>query len=174
LKRITNSRAARSDHDRWLSLGNEGWGYEDVLPFYRMAERNERGESGFHGVDGPLYVSDLRYVNPLSRAFVEAAQEAGLPLNEDFNGVSQEGAGIFQVTQKNGKRCSAATAYLKPALQRRNLTVQTNARVARLLFDRHRVAGVAYVREGKQEQARVGREVIPVSGKTCKIIIWWP
>jgi choline dehydrogenase len=164
LNAMIYSRANRADHDRWRDLGNEGWGYEDVLPSYKKAENNERGASEYHGIGGPLNVSDLRYVNPLTRTFVEAAVEAGLPLNEDFNGASQEGVGIFQVTQKNGKRCSSATAYLKPSLQRRNLTVQTGAHVTRLLFDRHRVAGVAYVRDGQTKQASVRGEVILCGG----------
>jgi len=158
------SRANRSDHDRFSELGVEGWGYDDILPYYKKSENNERGPSEFHGVGGELNVADLRCVNPLTHRFIEAAQGAGLKYNRDFNGASQEGVGYLQVTQKEGKRHSAAAAFLKPALSRPNLTVKTGAHVLRLLFDKNKVVGVEFVQDGKTERARVNREVILSSG----------
>ncbi|HXG64262.1 MAG TPA: choline dehydrogenase [Blastocatellia bacterium] len=158
------SRANRNDHDRWRELGNEGWGYTDVLPYYKKAENQERGPCEYHGVGGPLNVADLRCVSMLSQAFVEAGREIGLPPNPDFNGKSQEGVGFFQVTQKNGKRCSAAVAYLKPALNRPNLTVKTQAQVSHLLFDKKRAIGVAYIQGDQGHQARAEREIILSGG----------
>ena len=153
------TRGNRADFDRWRDLGNEGWGFQDVLPYFMKSENRERRNAG-----GPLNVADLRTVNPISRAFLAACAEAGMALNDDFNGEQQEGAGFFQVTQKGGKRHSAAVAYLKPVLKRPNLTVMTGARVSRLLFDNSRVKGVEYVRENKTERASVAREVILSGG----------
>ncbi len=159
------SRANRGDHDLWRSFGIEGWGYDDILPYYKKSENNERGANEFHGVGGELNVADLRCINPLTHRFVEAAQHAGLKYNKDLNGVSQEGVGYLQVTQKNGKRHSAAAAFLKPVLSRANLTVKTGAHVTRLLFDKTRTVGVEFVQDGRTEQERVNREVI-LSGGT--------
>src|SRR5262245_17889859 len=107
------SRANRSDHDRWRELGVEGWGYDDILPYYKKSENNERGADEYHGEGGELNVADLRCVNPLTHHFVEAARLVGLKYNKDLNGASQEGVGYLQATQKNGKRHSAAAAFLK-------------------------------------------------------------
>ena len=107
-------RGQPADYDHWRQLGNAGWSYGDVLPYFKKAERNERLHDSFHGADGPLNVAERPYTNPLSHAFVEAAQQAGLPFNPDFNGALQLGCGLFQVTQKNGRRWSAASAYLHP------------------------------------------------------------
>src|SRR5262245_32877679 len=142
----------------------DGWSYDDILPYYKKSENNERGASEFHGVGGELNVADLRCVNPLTHRFVEAGQDAGLKYNGDFNGASQEGVGYLQVTQKNGKRHSAAAAFLKPALSRPNLAVETGAHVTRLLFDKNKVVGVEFVQDGRTEQARVNREVILSGG----------
>ena len=145
-------RGQKEDFDYWRQLGNEGWSYEDVLPYFRRAEDQERGSDAFHGTGGPLAVSDMRMRSDVCEALIAAAEENGIPYNDDFNGARQEGAGYFQLTAKNGRRCSAATAYLKPIRSRRNLTVQTHALVERLLFDAddsHRVTGIAF---------RVGRE----------------
>jgi choline dehydrogenase len=158
------SRANRSDHDRFSEFGVEGWSYDDILPYYKKSENNERGASEFHGAGGELNVADLRCVNLLTHRFVEAAQGAGLKYNNDLNGASQEGVGYLQVTQKNGKRHSAAAAFLKPALSRPNLTVRTGAHVTRLLFDKNKVIGVEFVRDGKTEQTRVNREVLLSGG----------
>src|SRR5215468_8907091 len=114
-------RGHRADYDEWRDLGNPGWGYADVLPYFRKSENQERGASEYHGASGPLRVSDLHTVNPLSEAFVAAGEEAGYERNHDFNGESQEGFGLYQLTQSNGKRHSAATAFLHPVRSRPNL-----------------------------------------------------
>jgi choline dehydrogenase len=157
-------RGHRTDFDRWHELGNDGWSFDEVLPYFKKAENQERGASDLHGVGGFLNVADLRCVNPLSRAFVEAGAELGFPLNDDFNGSRQEGFGINQVTQKGGKRCSAAAGYLKPALKRRNLTVLTGAQVLRLNFAGNRVSGVEFVHDGKTRTATTDGEVILSGG----------
>ena len=157
-------RGHRSDYDRWSQLGNEGWGYAEVLPYFKRAEHQERGASDYHGVGGPLSVADLRCINPLSRAFVEAAVEAGWPRNDDFNGAAQDGFGFYQATQRGGRRCSTATAYLKPALGRPNLTVRTYAHTTRVDFEDRRASGVTYLHDGRRAQARAGREVILCGG----------
>jgi choline dehydrogenase len=158
------SRANRSDHDRWRELGVEGWSYDDILPYYKKSENNERGADEFHGVGGELNVADLRCVNPLTHRFIEAAQGAGLKYNEDLNGASQEGAGYLQVTQKNGERHSAAAAFLRPVLSRPNLAVRTGAHVTRLIFDKGRAAGVEFAQDGRMERARANREIILSGG----------
>ena len=157
-------RGQPADYDHWRQLGNAGWSYADVLPFFKKAETNERLHDEFHGGDGPLNVAERPYTNPLSRVFLEAAQEAGVPLNPDFNGAEQVGCGLFQVTQKNGERWSAASAYLYPAFSRRNLTVVAKAHATRLLVEVNRAVGVEYVRGGKKHAARARREVVLAGG----------
>jgi choline dehydrogenase len=157
-------RGHRLDYDAWRDAGNEGWGYSDVLPYFKKAENQERGANEYHGVGGPLNVADLRYVNPLSRAFVEACLEIGIPANNDFNGATNEGAGLYQTTQKNGARWSTVNAYLKPALNRPNLTVRTQALVARVVIENGRAVGVAYAVNGQSEIVRANREVLLCSG----------
>jgi len=158
------SRANRHDHNRWKELGLEGWSYDDILPYYKKSEHNERWSNEYHGQQGELNIADLRCINPLTHKFVEAAQQAGIPPNQDFNGAEQEGVGYFQVTQKEGKRHSAAAAFLKPALPRANLTVKTGAHVTRLLFDKHKAVGVEFIQNGKTEQVRAEREIILSGG----------
>ena len=157
-------RGHRTDFDGWRDAGNDSWDFESVLPFFRKAEHQERGADEFHGAGGPLNVASLRTVNPLSRAFVAAAVELGHTPNPDFNGAEQDGFGVYQVTQKGGRRWSAADAYLKPAFGRRNLTVLTGAHATRVLFEGTRAAGVEYVREGRTERAAAAREVILCGG----------
>jgi choline dehydrogenase len=157
-------RGNRHDYDTWRALGNDGWGYDDVLPHFKRAEHNERGASAYHGADGPLNVANLRYHNPLSEVFIDAAQEQGLPRNDDFNGARQEGVGLYQVTQRKGQRHSAADAYLKPALERANLTVRTRSLTTRVLVDGGRAVGVEYSSDGAPEQTRAAREVILCGG----------
>ncbi len=152
------------DYEHWKSLGNEGWGFEDVLPYFLKSENQERGPSKYHGCGGPLCVGDLRYVNPLTRAFLAATGELGIANNPDFNGAAQEGAGLYQVTQRNGRRHSAADAYLKPALARSNLTVLTGAHATRVLLEKNRATGVEYVRNGATETASASSEVILAGG----------
>ena len=157
-------RGPARDFDRWRELGNAGWGFEDLLPFFRKAENQERGPSVHHGTGGPQNVADARWVPPLSRAFLEAAREIGLPRNEDWNGASAEGAGLFQLNQRNGERHSAAAAYLRPALARGNLTVESHALVTRIPVRDGRAQGVVYVRDGQEREARARREVILCAG----------
>lgn len=157
-------RGNRRDYDAWRDLGNRGWGFQDVLPYFKKSEDQQRGASEYHGAGGPLHVADLRSVNPLSHAFVEAGVEIGFTRNEDFNGLEQEGVGLYQVTQKRGRRHSAADAYLKPVLGRRNLTVRTGACVTRLLLEQKRAAGVNCVRGQQSETLRAEREVILCGG----------
>ena len=130
------ARGHPSDYEHWNSQGNPGWGWADVLPVFRQAEHNERFQDEWHGQGGPLNVSDVRYRNATVQAFLQAGQQAGLPLNPDFNGVSQTGVGVYQVTHRNGERLSAAKAYLSPVRQRTNLQVITQARVLRVLTER--------------------------------------
>ena len=157
-------RGARYDYDHWASLGNTGWSYAEVLPYFKKLEHFERGPSAYHGVDGPLNVAERRYTNPLTNAFVEAGVAAGYARNDDFNGAAQEGVGLFQVTQKDGRRHSAADAYLQPARRRRNLTTATGARATRLLIEGKQVVGVTYRQHGRLREARARRSVLLCGG----------
>ena len=141
-------RGQHEDYDRWRQHGNSGWGYDDVLPYFKKAEDQQRGGDKYHGVGGPLTVSNLGHPDPLSAAFIDAAAETGLPVNSDFNGASQEGAGFFQTTTKGGRRASTAMAYLRPAKNRGNLHVETSALAQRILFDGRRARAVEYRRHG--------------------------
>ncbi len=157
-------RGQAEDYDAWAAEGNPGWAWADVLPYFKRAEHNERGADAFHGTGGPLNVKDLTSPNRFGPIFVEAARQAGYDVNPDFNGARQEGVGMYQVTHKNGERFSAAKAYLKPNLTRRNLTVVTSARTTRLLLEGRRATGVEF-RVGTETRA-VGarREVLLCAG----------
>jgi choline dehydrogenase len=158
-------RGNRVDYDGWRDrYGCAGWGYVDLLPYFRRAEDQQRGESPFHGVGGPLRVEDPRYLHPLSQAWVEAATAAGLAANPDFNGPTQDGVGLYQATQRGGRRWSAADAYLRPASGRPNLTVETDALATRVLIEHGRAVGVRYLRRGVEQEARAGREVLLCGG----------
>jgi choline dehydrogenase len=160
-------RGQAEDFDHWRQLGNAGWSYTDVLPYFRKAEHNERGADEFHRHGGPLAVSDLRDRHPLAVAYVEAAVQCGYPRNDDFNGAVQEGAGYYQTTMKNGVRASTAAGYLKQARSRANLKVVSGALATRVLFDGRRATGVEYlVGEGSDEKRSAGAtvEVIVASG----------
>lgn len=152
------------DYDRWRDAGNAGWGFSDVLPYFKKSVTQERGAAGFRGEEGPLWASDPRCVNPLSRAFVRAGVEVGLAANDDFNGPAQDGVGLYQATIKKGRRHSTAAAYLKPALGRANLSVETHAHAMRVIFDGRRATGVAYRRGGETREARAVREVVLAGG----------
>ncbi|HSR93472.1 MAG TPA: GMC family oxidoreductase N-terminal domain-containing protein [Solirubrobacterales bacterium] len=154
-------RGNRRDYDEW---GVPGWTWNDLFPYFLRSEDNERGASQWHGVGGPLPVSDQRSGNRISPAFVEAAVEAGLPRNEDFNGVEQDGAGMYQVTQRGGMRASAAVAYLHPAIERPNLTVLPYMHVNRVLFEGKRAVGVEASRLGEAQELRAERETILCGG----------
>jgi choline dehydrogenase len=156
-------RGQHEDYDRWRQRGNAGWGYDDVLPYFKKAENQQRGGDKYHGAGGPLPVSDLGHPDPLSAAFIDAAAETGLPVNPDFNGATQEGAGFFQTTTRGGRRASTAVAYLRPALSRRNLQVETSALAQRLLFEGRRARAVEYRQGGVLRTARARKEIL-VSG----------
>ena len=158
------SRGHPSDYDDWAGLGNAGWGWSDVLPYFKRSQHQARGEDAFHGVGGPLSVEDLRFVNPLSDVFIEAAAQAGFPKNTDFNGATQEGFGRYQVTQRNGRRCSTAVGYLAPAKQRPNLTILTRALTQRVFFEGDRAAGVIFKKRGRVSSVRARSEVIIAAG----------
>lgn len=157
-------RGVAADYDAWAAGGAEGWHWDNVLPYFRKSEGNARGGDAFHGGDGPLSVSDLRHVNPLTRVFIEAGQQAGLGVNDDFNGAQQEGVGLYQVTQRDGARCSAAVAYLNPAKTRPNLTIRTHAEVNRITFARGRANGVVCSIKGQGFHFEAAREVILSGG----------
>jgi choline dehydrogenase len=157
-------RGVEKDYDDW-GRSASGWDWNSVLPYFKRAEGNSRGADALHGGNGPLGVSDLRYSNVLSQAFIDAAHQAGIPLNDDFNGPSQEGVGLYQVTQRDGARCSTAVAYLDPAKTRPNLTVQTGALASRITFDRARRAnGIDYMHGGQPTHESASREVILCGG----------
>jgi choline dehydrogenase len=157
-------RGQPEDFNFWRQLGNVGWSFEDVLPYFRKAEDNERGADEFHGTGGPLAVSDLRDRHPLAVAYVEAALQCGYPRNDDFNGAAQEGAGYYQTTMRNGVRASTAAGYLKPARRRANLKVVSQALATRLVFAGRRAIGVDYLAGGSECSARANAEVIVASG----------
>jgi len=156
-------RGQHEDYDRWRQRGNAGWGYDDVLPYFRKAENQQRGGDKYHGVGGPLPVSDLGHPDPLSAAFIDAAAETGLPVNPDFNGATQEGAGFFQTTTQRGRRASTAYSYLRPAKSRGNLHVETSALAQRILFEGRRARAVEYRQGGVLRTARARKEIL-VSG----------
>jgi len=156
-------RGQAEDYDRWAELGNTGWDFASVLPYFLSSQDQQRGPSSWHATGGPLSVQDLRYVNPLSRVFLEAAQQLGYPLNDDFNGSRQAGFGIYQVTQRNGMRCSSATAFLKPAARRPNLEIRTRTLAEKLLFEGTRVSGVTVSSKGQTESFH-GNEIILSGG----------
>jgi choline dehydrogenase len=157
-------RGQHEDFDHWRQLGNVGWSFRDVLPYFRRAEDQERGADEFHGTGGPLAVSNVCEPHPVCEAFIAAAQQAGLPRNDDFNGAVQEGAGYFQLTAKNGRRCSTAVGYLKPARRRDNLAVVPEALATRILFEGRRAVGVEYRRGGALHRAQAHGEVIVAGG----------
>ena len=157
-------RGHRTDYDHWAAEGNPGWSYDEVLPYFRRSEHNERISDEYHGSQGPLNVADLRSPNKTLQSFVDAGREAGFPVNDDFNGAEQEGIGAYQVTQRNGERLSVAKAYLTPNLGRKNLTVFTNAHTTRVLFQGKRATGVEFRRDGKTEQIGANHEVLMAAG----------
>jgi choline dehydrogenase len=157
-------RGNRADYDGWAAGGADGWSYDEVLPYFKRSEDNERGKNEFHGVGGPLAVSDSRSMSPLIETMIEASVLAGHTHNPDFNGASQEGVGRFQLTQRNGMRCSTAAAFLHPAASRQNLDVITDAMALRILFDGTRATGVEVARNGAVEEIRAERDVVLSAG----------
>ncbi|MCL4109762.1 UNVERIFIED_CONTAM: hypothetical protein GTU68_018489 [Idotea baltica] len=158
-------RGQPADYDRWRQMGNVGWAWDDVLPLFKRAESNERGADEFHGDDGPLSVSNMRIQRPICDAWVAAAQNAGHAFNSDYNGADQEGVGYFQLTTRNGRRCSAAVAYLNPARNRPNLHILTNAPASRVAIEDGRAVGVIYRdKSGTEKMVRAKAEVILSGG----------
>jgi choline dehydrogenase len=158
-------RGAREDYDSWRDQGNPGWGYDDLLPHFKAIEDNEAGADPWRGAGGPVHITDCRKItHPLTYRYLKAAEQAGLSLNQDFNGERQEGVGVYQVNTKGGRRMSAARAFLRPAMKRSNVRVETNALATRILFEGKRAVGVEYEKNGRLETARAGREVIVSAG----------
>ncbi len=157
-------RGQKQDYDRWAELGNTGWSYDDVLPYFRKSEDNSRGADKFHGVGGPQKVSDLRLRRPIAEHFIQAATEIGIPLNDDYNAADQEGVGYFQQTAYNGFRWSTAKSFLRPAKKRPNLKVETRAQATRLIMHGKRITGICYRRGNEDRTATAAAEVILSAG----------
>ncbi len=157
-------RGHRQDYDDWSALGNTGWSYDEVLPYFIKSENNQRIKNQYHGNDGPLSVIDLHSDNPLQQKYLAAAKQQGYRILDDFNGEEQEGLGIYQVTHINGERCSSARAYLFPHLKRKNLTVETSAQTQRILIENGVAVGVEYKQNGQLKQIRARREVLLSAG----------
>ena len=157
-------RGQRQDYDHWSELGNEGWSYADVLPYFKRSEDNERLANVYHGFGGPLLVSDQISPNIMSRAFIVAAQQAGHVYNPDFNGAVQKGTGMYQVTMRAGRRCSTANAFLHPIHRRSNFTAITQARTTRVIVENGRAVGVEYTTGTQKQEVRAEREVIVSTG----------
>jgi choline dehydrogenase len=157
-------RGQAEDFDYWRQLGNTGWSFEDVLPYFKRSEHQTRGADAFHGTDGPLCVSDVPDRHPICEAFIQAANALDIPRNDDFNGARQEGVGYHQTTTRNGRRCSTAVGYLRPAMQRPNLRVMTGALTEKVTFEGRRAIGVAFRQNGRLMTARASREIILCGG----------
>jgi choline dehydrogenase len=157
-------RGHRRDYDAWAEAGNAGWGYDDVLPYFKRAEDFEDGESQYHGAGGPLHVENRRYTNPICDALVEGFETLGFGRNDDFNGAEQEGVGRYQVTQKGGVRWSTATGYLRPALERPNLEARTGAHVLRVVLEHGRATGVEFTQDGQTHTVHARRGVVLSAG----------
>jgi choline dehydrogenase len=157
-------RGNHHDYDHWQDLGNPGWSYQDVLPYFKKSEHQQREASEYHGVGGELSVTDIKPLAAVSQRSVDACVAMGYNYNPDFNGTQQEGVGSYQLTVKDGRRHSAAAAFLVPVLQRPNLTITTGALVTRLLFEGTRAVGVEYLHEGTLHQVSVNQEVILSAG----------
>ncbi len=157
-------RGQAEDFDRWEALGNKGWSYKEVLPYFKKSEDQERGADNYHGIGGPQKVSDLRLRRPIADFFIKAAEQIGIPLNPDYNGAKQEGVGYFQQTAFKGFRWSTARGFLRPAMKRKNLTVITKAHTNRILFEDNRAVGIEYLKKGKLHQVKANSEVILSAG----------
>ncbi len=158
-------RGQAADFDDWRDMGNTGWGWQDVLPYFKKSETNSDGGNDYRGDSGPLYVNNAsRDYHPLCHTFIEAAKQHGFNYNPDFNGENQEGVGFYQINTKNGRRMSAARAYLHPARRRTNCRVETHAQVTRILFENKCATGIEYIQQGKTHIAMANREVILSAG----------
>jgi choline dehydrogenase-like flavoprotein len=157
-------RGQKQDYDHWEALGNEGWTYDDVLPYFKSTQHQEKGESYYHGADGELNVAESRAKPKVHFRYIEAAKNLGFKLNNDFNGENQEGVGFYQMTQKNGVRCSASKAFIKPITHRKNLTVLTNVQVNRVIIDNKKAVGIEYTVNNKVSVLYASKEVILSAG----------
>lgn len=157
-------RGHAKDYDEWQQLGAQGWEWKQVLPYFKKSESNERGGSELHGEDGPLSVSDPRYLNPLTYVFIDAAEQAGFNINKDFNGAQQEGFGCYQTTTRDGQRCSSAKAYLKPIRKRKNLTVITKAIASRVIFENGKATSLVYNVKGRGSFCEAANKEIILCG----------
>ena len=157
-------RGQHEDYDGWAALGNKGWGWKDVLPYFLRCEDNSRGASEYHGVGGPVACTDIGAKHELIEAVIKGATELGIPRNDDFNGATQEGAGYYQLFTRNGLRSSSATGYLKPIRNRSNLKVETEAHATRVIFEGTRAVGVKYMQGGEEKEARADAEVLLSAG----------
>lgn len=157
-------RGQPQDYDHWASLGNKGWDFASVLPYFKKSQYQERGADHYHGNNGSLNVADVRHRHPLSERFIQAAQQVGISRNDDFNGARQQGVGYYQVTQKNGRRCSSAAAFLHPIIARKNLTVITQGQVQKILFNNKEAVGVELLQSGQIKTLYANKEVILSAG----------
>jgi len=157
-------RGQKEDYDHWAAIGNKGWSFDEVLPYFKSTQHQERGKDEFHGINGPLNVADSRSKPQVNEDFIQASNNAGFPSNNDFNGAQQEGVGYYQVTQKDGLRCSAAKAFLTPNLDRKNLTVLTDVAVQKLRITDKTVTGVIYSEKGKLKEMSANNEVLLSAG----------
>ncbi len=157
-------RGHKSDYDHWQALGNEGWNFDELLPYFKNSETNQRGGDEFHGDSGPLYVSDVVNDYKVNDSFLAGAQQAGYPLTNDFNGHQFEGAGYYQFTIKDGERCGVSRAYLKPAMTRTNLQVECEASVQRIIFQGKKAVGVEYIQNGKRHSVYAAQEILICGG----------
>ncbi len=158
-------RGQAADYDAWEAAGNPGWGWRDVLPYFKRSESHAWGGDALHGAEGPLTVADVSAdLHPICQAYLEAGRQVGLPVLRDLNGDSQDGVGLYQITAHRGRRMSAARAFLRPAMRRPNLAVITKALATRILFEGRRAVGVEYLRGGRRQQVRAGREVVLAAG----------
>jgi choline dehydrogenase len=160
-------RGNKADYDEWNALGNKGWSYNEVLPYFKKMENQQDIKDDFHGSEGPLHVMNRNYTNPLSDVFVKAGAELGYATNADFNGAQQDGFGLYQVTHKNGARCSAAVGYLNPVKNRTNLTILTNAEVEKITIENKVATGVVFHHKGKAMVVKAKKEVLLSAGAYC-------
>ncbi|WP_139853003.1 GMC family oxidoreductase [Acinetobacter pullicarnis] len=158
------TRGHQQDYNDWAALGNTGWSYQDVLPYFIKSERNHHINNEWHGQEGPLHVSNLQSDNPFQQYFIDAAKQVGYPINPDFNAAEQEGVGIYQTTQVNGERCSAFRAYLKPHLTRPNLKIESKAHVQRIIFEGKKAIGVEYKKGNQVYRVNATREILLSAG----------
>ncbi|MFM7048597.1 MAG: GMC family oxidoreductase, partial [Polynucleobacter sp.] len=157
-------RGQKEDYDHWHDLGNDGWSWDEVLPYFKKAEGNDRLGEPLHSQIGPLRASSIKKTHPLVEAFIKSANQLGVPTTDDFNNLQQEGVGYYQLSTHNGLRCSAAKAYLKPIKSRQNLSIITNAQVSKILFKDRQAVGIEYIQRASKHQITSQKEIILSAG----------